>query len=122
MMDLPANPSEAFKKRNPHLYAGAVAPLQGAQRKPNPAPALDSRPRLQKPRRPCVVVRIISCRHHALDGDNLIAGAKSLRDVIAVSLAVDDADPRITWEYHQIKTQGPEGTIVSISTTESARA
>lgn len=106
--------SESTQRRNPHLFVGAV---QGAKREPNPAQALDSGPRLQKSGRPCVVVSIISCRHRILDSDNFIAGAKSLRDAIADALTLDDADPRVIWQYEQLKTQGPEGTIVLIQTT-----
>lgn len=106
--------SEATRRRNPHLFVGAV---QGSKRESDSAPTLDSGPRLQKSGRPCVVVSIISCRHRILDSDNFIAGAKSLRDAIADALTLDDADPRVIWQYEQLKTQGPEGTIVLIQTT-----
>lgn len=36
-----------------------------------------------------------------LDGDNLEAGFKGLRDGIADRAGVDDRDPRITWLYAQ---------------------
>jgi Holliday junction resolvase RusA-like endonuclease len=60
-------------------------------------------------------VVIISLRTRTIDDDNLVAGAKALRDAIAGYLGQDDAD--ISWEYHQEVTKGQEGTIVKISTT-----
>ena len=36
-----------------------------------------------------------------MDGDNLQAACKALRDGIADRLGVDDADSRITWRYKQ---------------------
>lgn len=61
------------------------------------------------------VVLIGLRRRVLLDGDNFVAGCKPLRDAIAESLRVDDGDARIDWSYHQLKTTGPEGTIVLIS-------
>jgi len=37
----------------------------------------------------------------ALDGDNLAAGLKAVRDGVADALGVNDADPRVTWAYAQ---------------------
>jgi hypothetical protein len=49
------------------------------------------------------------------DSDNAIAGGtKALRDAIARWLFVDDADPRIQWEYGQVHTSGEEGCIVKL--------
>lgn len=61
-----------------------------------------------------VSVSLIAFRRRILDGDNLVAGFKHLRDVISRNLGVDDADPRIRWEYSQCRTDGREGTIVVI--------
>lgn len=38
-----------------------------------------------------------------LDDDNLRGAMKGVRDGVADRLGVDDADPRITWEYQQEK-------------------
>lgn len=38
-----------------------------------------------------------------LDDDNLRGACKSVRDGVADFLGVDDADPRVTWEYGQLK-------------------
>lgn len=52
---------------------------------------------------PCVVklTRIAPKAGGTLDGDNLQSAFKALRDGIAARLGVDDADPRVTWEYAQ---------------------
>lgn len=59
-------------------------------------------------------VTITSYRRRLLDGDNFQGGAKLLRDEIAKTLGVDDGDPRIEFEYAQVKTVGPEGVCVTI--------
>lgn len=61
------------------------------------------------------IITIVSYRHKQLDDDNIITGAKPLRDAIATSLGVDDADPRIRWEVRQVITNGQPGTDVIIS-------
>lgn len=52
---------------------------------------------------PCVVrlVRIAGPRGRMLDDDNAVSALKPLRDGIADRLGVDDADPRVRWEYSQ---------------------
>lgn len=49
---------------------------------------------------PCTV-KLTRIGLKILDGDNLQGGLKALRDGIADRLGVDDADPRVTWEYAQ---------------------
>ena len=49
---------------------------------------------------PCTV-KLTRIGLKTLDGDNLQGGLKALRDGIADRLGVDDADPRVTWEYAQ---------------------
>lgn len=118
MNSLPQTPSESVKKLNPHLWpGGSVGAVEGAVRKSTQVSALDGGQ--QKPQRMCkgVVVCIVSFRRKLLDDDNLTGGAKSLRDTIAIALGVDDADPRLCWEYAQVKTTGPEGTLVVITAT-----
>lgn len=93
---------------------GAVTP---AEREQVSASALVRKP-LAKPGRQRgmgVVITITSYRRKLLDDDNLVAGAKALRDAIATSLGVDDADLRLKWEYRQHTTDGAEGTLVTIS-------
>lgn len=52
-----------------------------------------------------------------LDDDNLRAALKGVRDQIAEHMGVDDRDPRVTWEYGQVK--GSAAVLVTIA--ESTR-
>lgn len=67
-----------------------------------------------------VLVTIVSYRRKLLDGDNLQGGAKSLRDAIADTIGMDDADPRLKFEYAQVITTGKCGTAVKIDVTSPA--
>jgi hypothetical protein len=67
---------------------------------------------IKKHRLPCEV-HIVRVGKRDLDGDNLQAACKALRDGIASRLGVDDADPRVTWSYSQ--QRGQYGAIVRIS-------
>lgn len=50
---------------------------------------------------PCVV-RLVRVAPRPLDGDNLQAAFKAIRDELALRLGLpDDRDPRVTWEYGQ---------------------
>lgn len=95
------------------LSVGSVAMPKREQSSPSP---LDSKlPRRNgRSRSLVVVISLVSFRKRILDDDNLIAGFKPLRDAIAASLNVDDADPRIRWQYGQQRTDGEQGTIVLI--------
>jgi hypothetical protein len=48
-----------------------------------------------------VVVTLTRIAPRALDGDNLQSAFKAVRDQVATWLRVDDADPRVRWEYAQ---------------------
>ena len=50
---------------------------------------------------PPVRVRLTRVGKALLDGDNLQGAFKHVRDEIARLLKLDDADPRIAWEYGQ---------------------
>lgn len=107
------NASESTIRAN----VGPVAGLQGAEPEPNQRSQSEDCRVEESPSRVvfCVHIFIISIRRRILDEDNYIAGCKPLRDSIANSLGCDDADMRLRWQYHQLKTDGPEGTIVAIS-------
>jgi len=94
-----------------------VGRLDDPQRQHREVPPLVNRPRTQSGRksRVVIVVEIISIRRGRCDEDNIISGAKPLRDAIARSLAVDDGDRRIEWEYRTIQTRGHPGTQVLIT-------
>jgi len=98
--------------------AAPVAGVQDPQPKPHKVPALDPRAEVHpsSERGVVVVVTIVRCSHTEIDSDNLIAGAKAIRDACARSLGCDDRDKRIKWEYRQLIGEGPEGTLVKINT------
>lgn len=60
------------------------------------------------------VVLISCCRRYADSHDNLRHSMKPLVDAIANTFGLDDADPRIDWNYSQVKTNGQQGVIVMI--------
>ena len=61
-----------------------------------------------------VVVSLVACVRKEYDSDNLYGAIKPLRDAIAATLGLDDADKRIRWEYAQSCTRGQTGVIVKI--------
>lgn len=80
-------------------------------------PTLGQRPRYSPSRtsRLACVVTLIRVGKGTLDGDNLQAAFKPLRDAIANTLELDDGDSRIEWQYRQIGAGEAEtGTIVKI--------
>jgi hypothetical protein len=46
-----------------------------------------------------LVVRLTLIGCQKLDGDNLQAALKAVRDSVAKTIGIDDGDPRITWLY-----------------------
>ena len=104
--------SESFIRRN--LDVCPVAPRVGQQAALRP---LDKG--IQKRQKGkgsvAIVVSLISCRRRELDDDGNVAALKPLRDAIAESLGLDDADKRIRFEYGQLETRTEQGVIVKIS-------
>ncbi len=102
------------------LYEAAnpsVGAIPNPERKRDIAPALDRGAQARNTRGRSVAYRvsIISFRRKLLDGDNLIAGSKWLRDSIARKLGRDDAEGKgIEFEYFQQITRGEQGTLVKI--------
>jgi len=109
------NASAEFKRLNPHLFGlGAVV---AAQHKPQPRRALDQdaqrQPRSKGSLGFCVT--LISCRRRLVDEhDNLRHGLKPICDCVAYALGLDDADPRVRWQYGQVVTRGEQGVMVRI--------
>ena len=115
-MQLPNNPSESLKRRNPDLYP-PVGAVVSNQREPGAQPALERNPKTQPRRkgRLAVCITIIAFRRRLLDSDNSAMGAtKALRDAIAASLGCDDGSERLHWQYSQVHTTGDEGCLVKI--------
>jgi hypothetical protein len=57
----------------------------------------------QRPVLPAVVHLERRAPSNGLDDDNLRMSLKAIRDQVAVWLGVDDRDPRVRWEYHQMR-------------------
>jgi len=91
-----------------------LARLSAAQRQRNAVgeSATGNADEKESPR--ILVVSIIRFGSKELDSDNLAFGCKWLRDAIADSLGIDDGDKRIKWQYGQILTAGPTGSMVTI--------
>jgi len=70
---------------------------------------------LSRPSLPCVVT-ITRRSPGTLDDDNAVSSAKATRDAVAQWLAVDDRDPRVTWEVRQ--ERAPWGVRVSVRPQE----
>ena len=107
------NASVSFLKRNSSPVVGAVVANRSER---NAVPSLDRQVKERRQRKGRVVVRItlITFRHRELDGDSAVFALKPLRDAIANSLGLDDADARIEWNYGQQITKGEQGVIVRI--------
>ena len=103
--------SESFIRRN--LDVCPVAPRVGQQAALRP---LDKG--IQKRQKGkgsvAIVVSLITFRTRELDDDGNVAALKPLRDAIAASLGLDDADKRLRFEYSQCETRGWEGVIVKV--------
>ena len=107
--------SKTFKALNPEYFRadlGAVSPAQPQPAGYRPAPRAHP-PQGRRPRR--LVVCLVSFRRRLLDDDNHVGACKYLRDAIAATIGLDDADPRLRFEYAQCRTTGPEGVLVKIS-------
>jgi hypothetical protein len=111
---------EYFSPHHPKAKAHAefMGGLGNTERKPDALPALVNREKTQRGRKARVdlCVKIVSVRQRDADSDNIIAGAKPLRDAIARQLGVDDGSKRIMWEYDILVSKGTPGTFVILST------
>jgi hypothetical protein len=108
---------EAISRHGAGTSVLAVDLLAGPkpQQKPPSRPLVGELPSDKKMQgRLVLCVTIIRFGHRELDEDNFVAGAKPIRDCIAASLGVDDADKRIQWAYRQVIGAGRVGTLVKI--------
>lgn len=67
------------------------------------------------------VVRLTRVSPRQLDGDNLQNSLKGVRDEVVRWLGVDDADPRVAWEYGQTTDGRPRYQGVRIEVLPSGR-
>lgn len=108
---LPENPSESFKRRNPHLYG--VRPVQAKIAQPDQRGEGQNPELEESPHRLAYRVSLVVLSRRAMDAhDNLPASCKQIVDAIAESLGLDDKV--IEWEYGQSKTSGQQGVVVKI--------
>lgn len=61
-----------------------------------------------------VVTLLVRKRKLMDEHDNLKASLKPLVDAIAASLRLEDKDPRLRWQYAQVKTTGTLGVTVTM--------
>lgn len=120
MGNLPTNPTESVKRRNPNLYGSQIRPailaVETIEPKRGSRPPLDSPRPKRKRGKGCVecIVTLIAVRKREADDDNNIASLKGCRDAITYTLGLDDGDGRLRWQYGQCETRGQEGVIVKI--------
>lgn len=99
---------------------GAAVPLDTleAHSAEQTAPsALDTRPQKRSRSKSSVAIcriRLTTFRKRLLDEDAISFATKPLRDLIAADLGIDDADPRVKWEWSQVETRGVEGVVVTV--------
>jgi hypothetical protein len=110
------NASESTKRRNPELFNGDLGSVATSRSERNKVSALDGRGKARRQRtgRVVILVSLIALRRRILDEDSAMFALKPLRDAIAASLGIDDADARIAWQYGQQITKGKQGVIVRI--------
>lgn len=106
------NASQACIARN----IGAVGAMETHGPEPAKTSTLDSRPQKQGRGKAGVVYRVslVAVRKRLLDPDAVAFACKPLTDAIAMTLGLDDADPRLVFEYSQTETKGAEGVLVKI--------
>ena len=109
---------QADRQQNPR----PVRALEANGTEPAPARALDRRGTKHQGGAGGVAVRItcIALRRRLVDRHDGVAFAcKPLTDAIAKTLGVDDADPRLDWEYGQVVTRGKQGVLVKVEIVEN---
>lgn len=110
--------SQSFRARNPHLFGlGGLRPAVPESNSPSaldrPAPRKKGRRESLEDRSPTFRVSLVVGRDRLLDSDNLVGSLKGLRDAIAETLGLDDADKFIDWKYGQFRTD-QQGVLVKI--------
>lgn len=110
--------SEATKRRNPEIYGRAkpVAGLRPEKPEPDQRSQGQNRELEQGKESPHYRISFTVYRKRLLDShDNARSALKALVDAITASLGFRSDDcPELIWEYHQIKTTGPQGVHILI--------
>jgi hypothetical protein len=107
--------SDSFKKLNPHLCYSACG-LETSKPKSTASQTLVSGDKKRKSgkSRVAVIITLIGVGRTELDSDNFVAACKPLRDGIAKTLGINDADKRVQWQYGQIYSKGRRGILVTL--------
>ncbi len=106
-MNLPTNPNESLRRRNPHLYGRAIInPLPYPVPKPYEEDALGATVHGEEKSDGRISVRFVGYRIRPLDPDNFAASVKDLLDGIRHSGLISGDDPtRIRLETEQVKVK-----------------
>lgn len=112
--DLPAH----IKAINPQLFS--LGKMETSKPKQTAPRALDSGVEKHQASQNRVVISIIQLRRRVLDThDNARSACKPLVDAISATLHIDDADPRVRWQYGQVQTTGELGVIVKVELNDA---
>lgn len=105
------NPDGSWSKHN------SVRAVEARQCKQPPVSPLDRGVQKRQKGKGSVeiIATLVSCRSRELDDDGNVAALKPLRDAIAETLGLDDADKRIRFEYGQVESKSEPGVLVKIT-------
>lgn len=106
--------SKSFQQRNPDLVGVGEVETQKSKSTPSQTLVGGASKHEGGKKGVAIIVSFTAFTKRELDDDNLIGSIKPLRDVVASFLHIDDADPRIKFEYGQQKTDGEQGVAVKI--------
>lgn len=115
------NACESFLRLN---SSDALGPVADPKREPDKRGEGKDRGLVGGQARVGYCVTIVSFRRRLVDAhDNLRTGAKPLVDRITETLGFrSDDDPALTWQYVQLRTAGPEGTLVVVDYARAGAA
>ena len=127
IVNLPTNPSESFKRRNPELYGRAVDTNKGEVVQPDERAPLDTHLQgacgakvgnvgrnSKRSGRPIIRITIVALTRRQIDGDNLGPATKQIRDQLAEHFGIDDSEKFIDWQYASVPSRGRCGVVVTI--------
>ncbi len=119
-MNIPASPTPAVKRRNPHLYAQSLETHSVASNS-KPEQAVCHEPLGQEqgkaPDSAGCLVSITSFRRRLLDPDNLVGGVKYFVDSLRYANAIPGDRPdqiRLTVQQRKVAHKSEERTEISI--------
>lgn len=98
------------------LNRAGVRPVEASSKERNKVQPLDGGGKMRKQSSGdvAVIVSLIACREREIDDDSNVYSLVPLRDAIADSLGLNDADKRIHFKYAQVVSRASVGVIVKI--------